>query len=159
MKSDPHALSAPDTGLLADLVRAAPPDLVAGPATLLAGRLAGQGLTSARARTAASLAIADRPDATTALTLLAALDRGDNPRALLADLAERTPSLTDPIPPLFTAGSGTWPDPLVTPRPGPDSPKLTDSDTRDPLATGAAGDPLATTGPELLTPPQEGRTP
>jgi hypothetical protein len=159
MKSDTHALSAPDTGLLADLVRAAPPGLVAGPATLLAGRLAGQGLTSARARTAASLAIVDRPDATAALALLAALDRGDNPRALLADLAERSPSLADPIPPLFTAGSGTWPDALVTPRLGMDSPELTDPNARDPLAACDAGDPLATNGPELLTPPQEGRTP
>ncbi len=159
IKSDPHALSAPDTGLLADLVRSAPPGLVAGPATLLAGRLAGQGLSSARARTAASLAIADRPDATTALALLAALDRGDNPRALLADLAERAPSLAGPLPPLFTAGNGTWPDPLATPPPSSDPPPLTTSDTRDPLAAGHSGDPLETSGPELLSPPQEGRTP
>ena len=79
LTSDAHALTAPDTGLLADLVRAAPPGLVAGPATLLTARLASQGLTSARARTAASLAVTDRPDATTALALLVRPRTGRQP--------------------------------------------------------------------------------
>lgn len=110
---DPHTLSSPDTGRLADLVRSAPPGLVAGPATLLAGRLASQGLTSARARTAAQFAVADRPDATVALALLAALNRGDNPRGIVSDLIGRVPTLDDDTPPLFTSGDSRWPDPLA----------------------------------------------
>lgn len=149
LTGDAHALSAPDTGLLADLVRAAPPGLVAGPATLLAGRLAGQGLTSARARTAASLAVADRPDATVALGLLASLDRGDNPRTLLADLGQRAPDLTDHTRPLFTAGDGHWPDPLVTAQPASDPLRLATRDAlTDPLTTPVAGDPLAPERPD-----------
>lgn len=153
-----HALSAPDTGLLADLVRSAPPGLVAGPATLLAGCLAGQGLTSARARTAASLAIADRPDATTALALTAALDRGDNPRALLADLTEHAPTLTDPTPPLFTTGNGSWPDPLATAAAAVDPLAPARTTPADPLAAGD-GDPLITGRTQRPAPPLEGRTP
>ncbi len=149
LTSDAHALTAPDTGLLADLVRAAPPGLVAGPATLLAGRLAGQGLTSARARTAASLAVADRPDATIALGLLASLERGDNPRALLADVVERAPALTDDTLPLFTAGDGRWPDPLVTAGPADDPVSLAHpSELTDPLAAPAASDPLPPERPD-----------
>ena len=160
LASDAHALTAPDTGLLADLVRAAPPGLVTGPATLLAGRLAGQGLTSARARTAASLAVTDRPDATIALGLLASLDRGDNPRTLLADLIERAPALTDDTRPLFTAGDGHWPDPLVTARPNADPLTLTDRVVlADPLAAPTAGDPLAPDQPDTPTRQQEGPIP
>ena len=104
----------PDTGQLAALVRAAPPGLVAGPATLLAGALTARGLTAGRARAAAALALADRPDSATALTLLTGLANGQRPRQIItAAVAERT-AAGNRIGPLFTAGDGHWPDPLTT---------------------------------------------
>lgn len=115
-----QALLAPDSDQLAALVRSAPDTLVSGPATLLTACLTRRGMTSARAQTAASLALVDRPDNTAALALLAALTRGDNPLDTLAALTEHAPDLASPAGVLFAAGDGHWPDPLARPLTGPD---------------------------------------
>jgi hypothetical protein len=107
----------PDPHQLAQLVRAAPPGLVSGPATLLAAVLAQRG-TSLRAQAAASLALADRPDNTAALGLLTALTRGDSPQPVLATITDQAPELASASGLLFTSADGLWPDPLAATTPG-----------------------------------------
>ena len=135
-----HALLAPDPDQLAALVRNAPDTLVSGPATLLTATLAHRGMTSARARTAASLALVDRPDNTAALALLAALSRGDNPQATLAMLSDQAPDLASPAGVLFTTGDGQWPDPLASPT------------AVDPLAHATRPDPTPGAGEQHTRP-------
>jgi hypothetical protein len=122
-RTDPGVWLTPDTGLLAALVRAAPPGLVAGPATLLAGALTSRGMTSTRARAAAALAVADRPDSATALTLLTGLAAGQRPHQVIAAAVGDRIATASAVGPVFTAGDGHWPDPLTATGlngPGPD---------------------------------------
>lgn len=127
-ESEATALT-PDTGQLADLVRHAPPGLVAGPAEVLAATLfAGSG-PGMKVLTAARAALDDDPACSIAPRLLEALQA---PRwELCAELAHPTP-LTGPISETdvgFLAGPDQWPDPLATIPPASDPWAGWDDDT------------------------------
>ena len=113
-RTGPDVWLTPDSGQLAALVRCAPPGLVAGPATLLAGCMVSRGLTTSRARAAAELAVADRPDSTVAASLLVGLTRGQRPDTVMAANTGQPALLASGPGPLFAAGDGHWPDPLTS---------------------------------------------
>ena len=124
------AALAPDTGHLADLVRHAPPGLIAGPAALLSATLFAGGNPPVAVRAAALAALADDPGCGVAAVLGAASTERRGP--VLETLAQVRPiGVVDQRPPAFSAGSDCWPDPLAGhPTPG-----------FDPLA--GPGDPLS----------------
>lgn len=108
----PDPVMAPDPGHLSDLVRHAPPGLIAGPAAVLGAALFAGGHPPVNVRAAAAAALQDDPGCTVARVLGEASTQRREP--VLHDLGQARPvGVADQTPPTFTTHPDCWPDPLA----------------------------------------------
>lgn len=108
----PDPALALDPGHLADLVRHAPPGLIAGPAALLGATMFAGGHPPVKVRAAAEAALQDDAGCTVARVLGEASTQRREP--VLHDLGQARPiGVADQSPPTFTTHRDCWPDPLA----------------------------------------------